>query len=220
MPGSYIPTRDADLVLWARNFSDLITAAPATYGLTAPIAVAIDALVDAYETALSAATDPSTRTPVTIAAKDSAKGAMVPQLRYYAQNVKANAAVSNANKEALGIRLNDPIPTPIPAPATKPVLQIVASGPLEMRLRFADELTPTSRAKPFGSIGCLVYRKIAVGVSSDPNTATFDGIFTRIPFTQTFDAADVGKTVTYWARWTNAKGEEGPWSEAIARVIQ
>lgn len=220
MPGSYIPTRDADLVLWSDNFQTLIAATPTTYGLTAPVAATITGLYNTFAAALTLATDPSTRTPATVAAKDAARGNMVPILRLYAQQIKANTAVSNALKVGLGIRIDDPIPTPIPAPSTKPIVSIVASGPQLMRLRFADELTPTSRSKPAGSIGCLVYRKIGTAPSVDPDTATFDGMYTRIPFDQAFSALDQGKTVTYFARWTNGKGEEGPWSEPISRIIQ
>ena len=117
MPGSYIPTRDADLVLWSDNFQTLIAAAPTTYGLTAPIASTITGLHNTFAAALTLSSDPSTRTPATVAAKDAARGNMVPILRLYAQQIKANTAVSNALKVGLGIRLDDPIPTPIPPPA-------------------------------------------------------------------------------------------------------
>lgn len=34
-----------------------------------------------------------------------------------------------------------------------------------------------------------------------------------------FTAADRGKTATYFARWVNAKGEPGPWSQALSIAI-
>lgn len=219
MATSYIPTKDSELDLWAANFSTRITATPLTYGLTAGIATAIAALYATWHTAFLLATNPVTRTEVTVAAKDSAKGAMVPQLRLYSQQVKANVAVSDANKTDLGIHLDDTIPTPIPPPSTIPIVTIVGNGPGTMELRFADSATPTKRTKPPGATGLLMFRNIGVAAITDPELARFDGLFGRIPVNQTFEAGDVGNVCTYFARWCNAKGEEGPWSNPTSRVI-
>lgn len=222
MASGYIPSRDVDLVPWAENFSTLITANPALYGLTAGNATDIDTVVDAYVSAYATATNPSTRTPSTIAAKDSAKGAMVPILRLWAQTIKINSGVSNENKVALGIHINDAGPTPIPPPSTAPVMGLVSQFHLTMKLDIRDTATPTSRAKPVGTAGALIYRKItpiADPAPTDPTTATFDGLYSRNLADQSFSSDDVGKRCTFWARWTNAKGEEGPWSVPFSQFV-
>lgn len=215
----YLPTKDADLDNWASNWSTKVTAAPTTYGLTAPIATAVAALFATWHTAYLAAVAPTTRSPTTIAAKDSAKGAMVPQLRLYSQQVKANDAVSNANKEALGIHIDDTVPTPIPPPASHPIITVDSSGVQSMVLRFADEFSPASRRRPAGSIGLLLRKYVGVAAGTDPETAPFEGLFTRIPMEVPFTSDDVGKKATFWAQWTNGKGQEGPWSAPITRII-
>jgi hypothetical protein len=215
----YIPTKDADLLAWTLNWTTRVTATPALYGLTAPIAAACAGLFTTFNTAYQAAVSPTTRSPTTVAAKDSAKGAMVPVLRLYSQQVKANDAVSNANKEALGIHIDDTVPTPIPAPTTAPIVSITDSGVLEMNLRFADELSPSSRRKPFGAPGLLLFRKIGTVPATDPDGAEFVGFYTRIPMAVGFGAPDQGKMCTFFARWTNTKGEEGPWSTATSRIV-
>lgn len=222
MSTSYIPSRDVDLVPWADNFSTLLTANPSLYGVTAGDASTVAAVVTAWDNAYSVATNPSTRTPATIAAKDSAKGAMLPILRLYAQSIKANAGVTNENKVALGIHIDDAGPTPIPPPSTQALIGLKNQFHLQMALDIRDISTPTSRAKPVGSIGALLFRKVTALVDptpTDPTTADFDGVFTRNIVNQSFDAGDVGKRCTFWARWTNAKGEEGPWSSAFSQVI-
>lgn len=216
---SYLPTTDALLDPWASNWSTKVTASPTTYGLTAPIAVTVAALFATWHAAYLAAIAPTTRSPTTIAAKDSAKGAMVPILRLYSQQVKANDAISNANKEALGIHIDDTTPTPVPPPSTHPIITVVSSGPQVMRLRFADEATPDSRKRPFGVPFCLLFRKIGVAPVVDPAGAEFVGAFSRIPFDVAFDAGDQGKTCTFFAQWANTKGEEGPWSAPTSRII-
>ena len=45
---TYIPAKDALFATWLENFSTLLTAAPATYGLTAPDATAVDAVNTAF----------------------------------------------------------------------------------------------------------------------------------------------------------------------------
>jgi hypothetical protein len=45
------------------------------------------------------------------------------------------------------------------------------------------------------------------------------GLDTRTPYTDTHPAADAGKTVYYWLRWQNAKGEVGPWSDVLSAKI-
>lgn len=215
MTTSYIPTRDVALVPWADNFAALITAAPATYGLLAADATAINGVVTPWDAAYTLATNPATRTPATIAAKDSAKGAMLPQLRFYAQNIKANMGVSNENKIALGIHINDAGPTPIPVPTTAPALTIDFQQPFSATIRARDQTTPTSNAKPFGVIGGEVATTVGVAVTTDPDAAMFNRIQTKTPFVLTFGAPDVGKICTCWSRWFNRKGELGPWSAPI-----
>lgn len=218
----YFPTRDVDLVPWAQNFSTLITANPSLYGLVSGDATTIDGVVDAFVAAYATATNPGTRTPASIAAKDSAKGAMTPILRLYAQQIKNNAGVSNENKVALGIHINDTGPTPIPAPSTAPAIGLVSQFHLTMKLDIRDITTPTSRSKPPGTVGVLLYRSITALTApapTDPLAATFDGLFTRNLADQSFPADDVGKRCTYWGRWTNAKGEEGPWSLPFSQIV-
>ena len=94
----YIPQRDSLLLPWALNFSTLITASPATYGLLAGDATAIAAVYSAYNTAYGLAINPATRTPVTVANKDTAKITMLATIRPYAQSISLNAGVSPANR--------------------------------------------------------------------------------------------------------------------------
>jgi hypothetical protein len=218
----YIPSRDVDLVAWADNFSALITASPATYGLVAGDATTIATAVAAFDSAYATAVNPSTRTPTTIAAKDSAKGAMVPTLRLYAQTIKLNQGVSNENKVALGIHVNDAGPTPVPPPTSVPTIGLSSIFHLTMQLDIRASETPTSRAKPPGSIAAEVFATVtplADPTPTDPAAADFLILATRNLTTINFDAAQMGKRVTYWCKWVNRKGETGPWSVPFSQVV-
>ena len=77
MASPYIPPRDPELSTWLANFNARIAVAPATYGLTPADSVAINTAVAAFQTAYTAAINPSTRTPVTVSTKDTQKVATV-----------------------------------------------------------------------------------------------------------------------------------------------
>lgn len=227
MAAPYIPARDVDLVNWADNFAALITAAPSTYGLDAPAAAIIQAAVDAYDTAYSLATNPGTRTPVTIADKNSAKLALIPIARTYASQIRLNPGVTNMDKVDLGLNLPNNSPAPIPAPSTIPVLTIMSATPLRHTLKFRDEMaSPTSRAKAPLSIGMELWRGISTITIDDPTTCSFVGMMVKVPFYSDFDNADRGKIASYFGRWANRAGAvginqalTGPWSNAVSMTI-
>jgi hypothetical protein len=220
MPAApYIPNKEADLVNWANNFSTLITAAPSTYGLVSGDAVAIAAVVDAYDAAYALAIDPPTRTKPTVAAKDAARQAMLDVVRGYAIQIRNNAGVTNEDKADLGLTLPDPTPTPVPPPNTSPILSIPFATPLQLTLRFADQNTPDKRAKPPQITGLEVRAVASATVVADPAAIPFYGIATRQPFALNFDSSDAGKQAYVAGRWLNSKGQAGPWSNIATFTI-
>lgn len=214
----YLPSTDNELNVWASNFTTLIEATPTTYGLDTPAAVTMRTLYNDFAAALILAINPLTRSKVTVAAKDAEKAAMKSFIRSLAAIVQATISVSNENKIALGLPIHDAAPSPIPTPVTHPILGIAPTGPAIIVRRFADQLTPDSRAKPAGAAFLLVASKVSVTAITDPEELTDTDIVTRAPNYKTFSAGDRGKTVYTAAKWVNAKGEEGPWS-AIASTI-
>lgn len=217
---SAIPQRDGDLDAYTLNWKTLLTATPATWGMLAGDATAITNAYNTFHAAYLLVTNPATRTHAQVVAKDIAKASMLVLLRDQYGIIKANPAVSDANKTTIGIRVSDPVPTPIPPPVTYPILTVVNSAPLEQDVIMHDSATPTIRAKPAGVIGALVHRSVGVVAATDPLQIGFMGFFTRANFTgDVFDAADAGKIASYVARWTNAKGEEGPWSDIQTKIV-
>lgn len=221
MPTNYMPNRDADLDAWMQNFAALITATPTAYGLVAGDATIIQAQADAFAAALLAATDPSTRTSATIAAKDAARATAEDVLRGYAQRVNINPAVSNAERVDLGLTVRSLTPTPVPAPTTAPALMLINASPLLARLNFRDSDTPLLKRKPAGVIALELRRTIGVAPAVDPNAATLLAMVTKTPFAVEYVAGDVGKVATYFGRWVTRSGpagiaQHGPWSAPLA----
>lgn len=221
MPAApYIPARDADFETWLLNFTTLLTASPTTYGLLAGDAVICAAQYTAWNPAFLAATDPVTRTSVTVAAKDAARVTAEAVVRPFAQQIARNAAVDPGDKVAIGVNQPNFAPVPIPPPTTFPQVSFRSAEPLVHILQYQDSGLGTGKAKPFGAIGCEVYRSIGTVPAVDPNQAKFYGTFTKSPLRSSFVSGDVGKVCTYFARWTTRSGpggaaQSGPWSAPL-----
>lgn len=216
----YIPQAEAIFDDWARNFAALIAADPAVYGVSAPDAAALAAACNAWEAAFAAATAPSTRTRPAVAAKNAAKQALLAIIRRLAAAVRINPGVGSELKVNLGLRVPAPGagPSSIPAPEALPHLSVVGIDARAHTLRVFMEGT-AGRARPRGATGVLVFRVVADEAETRPTRAEFLCLATRPTFTSGFSAADRGKVATYFGRWTNAKGELGPWSAAAAAPI-
>lgn len=223
MATSYIPAKDADFNSWLTNFSALLTATPLVFGLTAPDAVSVDTVKDAWATAYTAATDPGTRTSATVAAKDAARASAEAVVRPLAVRISLNPSVTEENKIAIGVTVRAFPPSPIPAPVVAPVISHVSSAPGLTRLAF-KATGAAGKAKPFGAIGVEIYRSVGTVPAVDPAQATFVGTYTKTPFAQVFMAGDAGKTATFFARFVTRSGpagvaQAGPWSAPLALIV-
>ena len=211
MSTSYVPTKDADLDAWMNNFQTLVAAAPATYGLTSTDATALTGEYNTFHAAYLLVTNPSTKTKTTVNAKDVARNAAIVVYRAYSTIIRANLAVTDANKIALGIPPRDPTNTPVPPPATFPVITVLNNTALVTNIQIRDTLTPTSRAKPAGVKQMELHAVTSATVISDPASIPYRAILTRTPDAIAWDASDAGKTAYIAARWMNGKGQVGPW---------
>ena len=224
MQTPYLPTTDSGLDLWSANFAALITAVPADFGLVAADAVAINAVVTPWHSAYLTATNPATRTPAAIAAKDAARTVLEGTVRPYAVNISRDPSVTNENKIAVGVNLPNSSRTPVPPPTTQPALSLVTSVHFQQVIAYRDTSTPTSKAKPVGAVGMDLRLFIGTTPPPAPDLIIPSGTITKSPVAVGFTAADVGKTATYFARWTTRGGpggtaQSGPWSAPLAVVV-
>lgn len=219
MAGPYIPAPDADLDVWADNFQTVIAANPALYGLVVGDATAITAAFTAWHAAYLLAVNPATRTPPAVADKDVQKATALTVWRGYAQVIQNNAGVTNFDKAAAGLTVRATGRTPIPAPATIPVLGFLNATPLQHTLNFKDAATPTTKAKPFGAINMQIFRFVGTVPPTGVDQYAQYGFATKSPFVIDFNSPDVGKTAYYIARWVTRRGLVGPWSVDISATV-
>lgn len=215
----YLPPRDADFDAWLDNFSDLITAAPTTYGLVSGDAVIIAAQNTAWHAAYVLAINPSTRTPVTVAAKDVARVNATVIVRPYAQRIAVNPAVDNSDKVAVGVNPRGTVPTPIPAPTTWPALVWLGASPGLVQIAYKDSALGATKKKPFGAIGMELW--VGYGTTSPPPLVdtVFAGIVTKSPLGIN-TTGNAGKAMSIYARFSTRSGpagsaQVGPWSPVL-----
>lgn len=220
MPAPYIPPKDALFDNWIANFSSMITASPATYGLLASDATTIATQKTAWAAAYASAVNPSTRTPTTVQAKNVAKANALATCRPYAQLIANNAGVSSSNKIALGLNPRNNPPTPVTSPTTNPVLSVPSMINLGHVIRYKDSLAaPSVSAKPAGAIAMQLYGTTSATAITDPTTLTYLGQVTKTPTLQTWPPAAAGKQAYYAGRWVTRKGLVGPWSAIVNATV-
>jgi hypothetical protein len=234
----YIPTQTSGLDTWSQNFATLISAAPATYGLTPTDATTIQAVVDAYHAAyLLAGTtapphpvpvSPSTRNPVTVAAMRSQMGATVGTIRTYAQMIVRDPGVSNSDKVALGLNLPNTTPSPVPAPASYPLLSLLSAVHLQHQFSYKDSLTPVGKRKAFGAVQLQLVGALGTAPAVDQdalppvlasNQLGGPAAPTKSPFIVSWAPGSTGKIASYAARWMTRSGLAGPWSPILSTLV-
>jgi len=149
----YIPSPDGLAADWSDNFSALITANPGDYGLIAGDAVAIAAATDPYRAALTVATEPTTRTPVAVAAKDAARATMEAVARPYAVQISADASISGALKTGVGVtnRITTKTRNAVAGIQGNGISSLLGGNLIRFECR--NPATPLSKKRPLGAVG-------------------------------------------------------------------
>jgi hypothetical protein len=222
----YLPAKDADLAQWAINFSTLITANFVTYGLTTGQQSTFATLRTSFVSALATATNVSTRTKSTVAAKNAARALMLANARTLASIIQGNPAVTNQMRQDLQLTVRDRSPSPVGPPTSAPIVTPLNTSALKVRFRFADELTPSSRSKPAGVVGLQLYAKVGTTPPVTLADCSFRGAYTvnstgpgSAAAEVAFSSADVGKTAYLIGVWQNRRGDIGPQSAVSSMTI-
>ncbi len=220
MPNRFLPTRDGELTVWLDSFQGKIAADPAKYGLTGPESAAVTAACAAWSAAYLAANQPLTRTSVAVATKKAQKRATLAVVRPIAGRIRAATGIADTLKRALGLHIRDPLVTRIRPPHSYPFLAVAGWGPALQRLRAKDDdrFPPAALAR-CGVVALHVYRALGDAPLTDPSTCPLLAVVTRSTITSSFESKDDGKVATYFARWTNAKGQMGPWSSPVSMRV-
>lgn len=216
----YIPPKNADLVAWQLNFSTLLTAAPATYGLMTSDAATVAAAYAALNAAYGLITSPSTKTATTVQAFNIQKVTSLSVFRPYAQTIANNAGVSASNKIAIGVNARTTPPTPVPSPPTYPVLYFGSNSNAGQVIRYHDSANSASvKSKPFGVLQIQIFATVSTTPITDPTLLDYRLSITTSPFQLTMGSGNAGKTAYYAARYITRKGLLSSYGPIISGIV-
>jgi hypothetical protein len=215
----YIPSSDSDFDPWLQNFVDYAAANGAALGLTPAQITSVQAVHADWGVKYPASITAQAAGNSAVQAKNDSRSGAEELVRSLVGMMQASTAVTDAQRQALGITVRATSRTAAGAPTTKPVATIDTSQRLRHTINFVDELTPTSRAKPEGVQGCEIWMKVGDPAPAGPNDVHYLALDTRTPYTVEFEAADAGKTAYYMLRWISTRAETGPWSQTVSGTI-
>lgn len=219
MAKDYIPDPDADFRLWEANFIAYLSMNVAALGLLPADITPVVNAQGVFEDALVAHEIAQAEAQSARAAKDQARAEFEELIRTLVRQLQASAAVSDAEREGLGITVRDATPTPAGEPTTRPVLQADTRQPNRLTIAFADEGTPTKKAKPAGVTACLLqFKKGGTAPAADADWE-FLAIDSGTPYVAEFDSADAGAAVWVRGCWINSRQQRGPWSNTLSTRV-
>lgn len=219
----YIPGSDTEFQAWIDNFVSYATANLADLGLAPPDMIPISAAQSDFSTKFSANITAQQAAQSARQDKDDARDELEGLIRALVRRLQASPDVDDTEREGLGITVPDRIRTTSTGGIdTRPIGSVDTSQRLRHEIRFTDESTPTSRAKPKGVMGCEIWVKVAdpgAPAPTSPDELSFITLDTATPYTAEYDGRDGGKTAHYMLRWVKSNGEKGPWSETVSATI-
>ncbi|MBI5706276.1 MAG: hypothetical protein HZC36_04730 [Armatimonadetes bacterium] len=219
----YIPDRDDQFDTWQGNIKTYVNANLANLGLSALPLDADVALMNSSQTdwvaKFAAHIAAQAAAQAAREAKDISRAAYEVVLRRLVQRLQSSSSVDDAERAAMGITVPDRIPTAVGAPTSKPVLQADTSQRLRITVGFADEGTPTSKAKPAGVMGCEIWVKLGGPPPTDLTECSFLALDTKTPYTANFDGSEANQTAHFIGRWVSTRGDKGPLSETVSATV-
>ena len=100
-----------------------------------------------------------------------------------------------------------------------PVARISVGSRLKHVSRISNQTgCKTAKARPSGTRGCEVWRKIG-DVPAGPHEMEYVDLITRNPFVVEYPMQDAGKQVYYVCRWVRTNGEKGSWSSTESATV-
>lgn len=219
MSNDFIPTSDADLTAWIRNFLDYANANMAALKVGAADLTALQNAATDFENNFAANNAAQASAQGSRQKKDESRQDLVALARSLARQLQATATVKDSHRQSLGLNIRETTRSAAAEPTTRPAATVDTSQRLRHVVSFIDEETPGSRAKPAGVMGCEVWVKIGVTPPVDPSECHYLATDTATPYTAEYDGADAGKIAHYMLRWVNTRGERGPWSQTVSATI-
>jgi hypothetical protein len=218
----YLPKNDLKLLQWVTNFLNYISVTLARYGFPLEVYEKLEALRNDFKAKLDVAETPSSRTKMSIQAKNTAKKVLKAAVRQATKEyLTYNHLVTDEDRDGMGIPIHKTTHTPAQVAKTYPIGRADTSMLRRIIIHFANQSDgeETSKAKPPGQHGAEIRWALSEVPVIDVAELTHSSFDTRTPFTLEFQGHERGKTIYFALCWENTRGEKGPYSPIESAII-
>jgi hypothetical protein len=216
----YMPQGDHEVLAWARQFKEAITANQDGWHLTAAKVTSVTSAFTNYEAALAVVDSGSVTAAQRRTKNDTKKYLRQLCRKVVNEEMRYSGYLTDSDRALAGIPVPDRERTALEKPEQTVGFKIEPKEAMQLRLDFWVHETG-EKAIPYEYDGPVFARKIlesGEAVPTDPAELTETDHYTRTPQTLVFSEADRGKRVALAARWQNRHGK-GPWSVIQVGVI-
>lgn len=214
MPKSYFPTKQAEAVSWALQFSNQVVANAAAFNVPTAVATQLNTLNANLQEAWVAFSNPANRTRGIIEAKTAALRDFKSFVKNVVNTIQAAPGVTDQQRIDLGITVRKTQPSKDSAPTEQPIVTVKKT--LGRTVTVGLSRAEGKRGRPAKTLGANVF--VLRGASPNDPTAKWEfaantGKNTiEIPFGPSATA----DTVWFQACWYNGAKEPGPLSNAVS----
>lgn len=214
----YIPKTDSELLQFAKTLYAYALANYARWGVPSP-QTSLEALITAFETALTAFQNPN-HGKVDTLAKNEAKAVLVHALRTYIQAyIARNPSVTDDDRERMSLPIRDTTPSPHPVPDIKPEVEAEPAGKGKHTVTAMNPQAGNKQKPPLVKGVAFAHR---VRSAEEPR-ARADDMPSKF---QAGTARDFqwgeelyGKVCDYACAYENGTGDRSPWSDVASLII-
>jgi hypothetical protein len=214
----FFPKREADLLEWLKNFGVVIAENAVAWAVPPGTASGLTAQITAYEAAYEAAKGEN-GTKALIVEKNEKRDALKSEVRNVKNKyIDYNDAVTDPDRERLGLPLRDRKPTPKPRPASRPTLEVLPTNNRQHTATAINQATG-KKTKPDDAYGVRYVWEIRDTAPTNAGDLRSSVFHRKVVEVFDYTEEDRGKKVFYAACYENAKGEAGPWSDIVEAII-
>jgi hypothetical protein len=189
------------------------------WGIPQSILTEVTTRQSRWTSAFSAAENPATRTKAAVKKKQDARDDYEQTLRELIRAyLTYNPAITDADRENLGLPVHDTKPTPAPPITVRPEVEVEFAEVQQHTLIVRNPVSK-SAGKPAHAAGFEIWRKVggeAPAADADWQLVTQAP---HSPHTLSYNQSESGLRVYYRVRWVNTRGVPGPWSETVNAII-
>jgi hypothetical protein len=212
------PQGRAEQLVMAKDWKAVMTANTAAWNIPAAVLTEFDALIAAAETALAAALNESTRTPVSTAQCKAAFEALIAKARDIKRRYFLVPPLDDPALISLGLKPHDSIPTPSGTPTAQVTIEtyLVGRHELGVKITYVTGNPADIANKAFR----IWYSVTGFGEASPVNPEDLRKSFStkRKKDIIAFDFGDSGKTAWFAVQIEN-EGKKGPWGPLVSALI-